>query len=102
MGIISPFLLYPGEEFVKIKVYNWRKDIYYDLEGEIIKETFDSSWETEMNYKTPEGSYSKRKCIKELYITEFKTRDNQVIILEHFRSLWINGKEFENSFRETL
>ncbi len=50
----------------------------------------------------PEGSYLKRKCIKELYITEFKTRDNQVIILEHFKSLWLSGKEFENSFRETL
>ena len=87
---------------MKIKVYNWRKDIYYDLEGEIIKEDFDSSWETEMNYKTPEGSYSKRKCIKELYITKFKIKDNQVIILEHFRSFWTSGKEFQESFRETL
>lgn len=87
---------------MEIKVYNWRKDTYYYLEGEIIKETFDSSWESEIDYKTPEGSYSKRKCIKELYIAEFKTRDNQVIILEHFKSLWLSGKEFENSFRETL
>lgn len=48
---------------MKIKVYSWRKDNYYYLEGEIIKETFDSSWESEIDYKTPEGSYSKRKFI---------------------------------------
>lgn len=87
---------------MKIKVYSWRKDIYYDLEGEIIKETFDSSWEAEMNYKSPEGNYSKIKYLKELYITEFKTKDNKIIILEHFRSLWLSGKEFQDSFRETL
>ena len=30
---------------MKIKVYSWRKDNYYYLEGEIIKETFDSKGE---------------------------------------------------------
>ena len=100
MGIISPFLFIGG--FVKIKVYNWRKDIYYDLEGEIIKETFDSKGEKELDYKSPEGTISKRKYIQESYIAQFQTIDNQIIILEHFRSFWTSGKEFQESFRETL
>lgn len=87
---------------MKIKVYNWRKDIYYDLEGEIIKETFDSKGEKELDYKSPDGTISKRKYIQECYIAEFRTIDNQIIILEHFRKLWTSGKEFEESFRETL
>lgn len=87
---------------MKIKVYNWRKDIYYDLEGEIIKETFDSKGEKELDYKSPDGTISKRKYIQECYIAEFQTIDNQIIFLEHFRSYWISGKEFQESFRETL
>ncbi len=87
---------------MKIKVYNWRKDIYYDLEGEIIKETFDSKGEKELDYKSTDGTISKRKYIQECYIAEFRTIDNQIIILEHFRKLWTSGKEFEESFRETL
>lgn len=87
---------------MKIKVYNWRKDIYYDLEGEIIKETFDSKGEKELDYKSFDGTISKRKYIQECYIAEFQTIDNQIIFLEHFRSYRISGKEFQESFRETL
>lgn len=87
---------------MKIKVYNWRNDSYYDLEGEIIKETFDSKGEKELDYKSPDGTISKRKYIQECYIAEFKTKDNKIIILEHFRSFWTSGKEFQDSFRETL
>lgn len=87
---------------MKIKVYSWRKDNYYYLEGEIIKETFDSKGEKELDYKSPDGTISKRKYIQECYIAEFQTIDNQIIILEHFRSFWTSGKEFQESFRETL
>ena len=87
---------------MKIKVYSWRKDIYYDLEGEIIKETFDSKGEKELDYKSTDGTRSKRKYIQECYIAEFRAIDNQIIILEHFRSFWKSGKGFQESFRETL
>ncbi len=56
---------------MKIKVYNWRKDIYYELEGEIIKETFDSKGEKELDYKSPDGTISKRKYIQECYIAQY-------------------------------
>ena len=43
---------------LKIEVYSWRNDNYYFLEGEILKETFDSSWEEEKSFKTQEGNYT--------------------------------------------
>ena len=101
MGSNSP-LFFIGGILLKIKVYNWRNDSYYYLEGEIIKEKFDSKGEKELDYKSPDGTTSKRKYIQECYIAEFHTTDNQIIFLEHFRSLWLSGKEFEDSFRETL
>lgn len=87
---------------MEIKVYSWRTDSYYFLEGEILKETFDSSWEEEKSFKTQDGTYSKSKYTKEYYIVEFRTVDNKIIYLDYFRCFWKSGKEFESYFREGL
>lgn len=87
---------------MKIEVYSWRNDNYYFLEGEILKETFDSSWEEEKSFKTQEGNYTKGTYTKEYYIVEFRTIDNKIIYLDHFKCFWKSGKEFKNFFREGL
>lgn len=87
---------------MNLKVYSWRKDKHYYINGQILNEKLEKrSQDTKKDYYN--GYLKDRQYSHEWYIVKFKTEQGQIITLDHFISTWKdNNKEFNNIYREAL